>query len=328
MTKTRKGIAVVAPANKGARYVYVDSESEEISPPTSQRARTSSSETSIPVNKFEDAYGRGRADPADTRDRLNLSRRPKPAREPLRQPCQALPTVEQSKTLAKALFPDTDHHHDTLPTTDVLESKALEYKKAAGRYILRPTQNVQAHRPPPAHDIGGGTAIIDASLTRHTQDPIPEPNGIQKRQKSRAKHSSPKKDLEDLEEVEDMASGGAYIPTNQQRNMRACMVCSIVRTQQQFMQQGCPNCEDILELIGNPEQINDCTSQVFDGLIAVADTKRSWVARYQRLEGYVPGVYATQVEGILPEEVIGAVESAGINYVPRDGSEQEMLPKD
>ncbi|KAF1844876.1 transcription elongation factor spt4 [Cucurbitaria berberidis CBS 394.84] len=122
--------------------------------------------------------------------------------------------------------------------------------------------------------------------------------------------------------------GGAAISTNQQRNMRACMVCSIVRTQQQFMSYGCPNCEEILEMIGNSEQVNDCTSQVFDGLISVADTKRSWVARYQRLEGYVPGVYATQVEGILPEEVIAAVESAGINYVPRDGSEQDMLPKD
>jgi transcription elongation factor SPT4 len=106
------------------------------------------------------------------------------------------------------------------------------------------------------------------------------------------------------------------------------MVCSIVRTQQQFTTNGCPNCEDILELIGNPEQVNDCTSQVFEGLISVADTNRSWVARYQRLEGYVPGVYATQVEGILPEDVLVAVENAGINYVPRDGSEQEMLGKD
>lgn len=129
-------------------------------------------------------------------------------------------------------------------------------------------------------------------------------------------------------EPDTMIPGGAHIPPNQQRTMRACMVCSIVRTQQQFMTAGCPNCEDILELVGNPEQINDCTSQVFEGLITVADTSRSWVARYQRLEGYVPGVYATQVEGILPEDVLVAVENAGINYVPRDGSEQEMLGKD
>ena len=128
--------------------------------------------------------------------------------------------------------------------------------------------------------------------------------------------------------ADSMAQQGAYIPPNQQRHMRACMICSIVRTQQQFTTQGCPNCEEILELAGNPEQVNDCTSQVFEGLISVADTNRSWVARYQRLEGYVPGVYATQVEGILPEDILMAVENAGINYVPRDGSEQEMLGKD
>jgi transcription elongation factor SPT4 len=126
----------------------------------------------------------------------------------------------------------------------------------------------------------------------------------------------------------DTIQGGAFIPPNQQRNMRACMVCSIVRTQQQFMTNGCPNCEQIIELTGSTDAINDCTSQVFEGLISVADTSRSWVARYQRLEGYVAGVYATQVEGILPEDILVAIENAGINYVPRDGSEQEMLGKD
>jgi transcription elongation factor SPT4 len=125
-----------------------------------------------------------------------------------------------------------------------------------------------------------------------------------------------------------MIPGGAFVPPNQQRNLRACMVCSIVRTYTQFMNGGCPNCEEILELAGNSENVNDCTSQVFEGLITVADTSKSWVARYQRLEGYVAGVYATQVEGILPEEIISAIEAAGINYVPRDGSEDQMIPKD
>ncbi|KAH7117943.1 Spt4/RpoE2 zinc finger-domain-containing protein [Dendryphion nanum] len=118
----------------------------------------------------------------------------------------------------------------------------------------------------------------------------------------------------------------AYIQPNQQRNMRACMVCSVVRTTQQFQTQGCPNCESFLELRGNLDAVQECTSQVFDGLMTVSDTSRSWVARYQRLEGYVPGVYAVQVEGVLPEEVIAAAENAGIQYIPRDGSVSEALP--
>jgi transcription elongation factor SPT4 len=128
--------------------------------------------------------------------------------------------------------------------------------------------------------------------------------------------------------AQNMIPGGAFVPPNQQRNLRACMVCSIVRTYAQFMNGGCPNCEDILELIGNSDNVTDCTSAVFEGLISVSDTSRSWVARFQRLEGYVPGVYATQVEGILPEEHVSAIEAAGINYIPRDGSEDQMIPKD
>ncbi|KAF2118965.1 transcription elongation factor spt-4 [Lophiotrema nucula] len=120
----------------------------------------------------------------------------------------------------------------------------------------------------------------------------------------------------------------SFIPTNQQRYMRACMVCSIVRTEQQFKTSGCPNCESFLELTNNGEAIHECTSQVFEGLMTIADTNKSWVARYQRLEGYVPGVYAVQVEGVLPEEVIVAAENAGINYIPRDGSVSEALPVD
>lgn len=81
--------------------------------------------------------------------------------------------------------------------------------------------------------------------------------------------------------------------------MRACMICSIVRTTQQFMNSGCPNCEAFLEMTGSMDVIQEVTSQVFDGLITVSDTTRSWVARYQRLEGYVPGVYAVQVEGVV-----------------------------
>lgn len=137
----------------------------------------------------------------------------------------------------------------------------------------------------------------------------------------------------------------AYMNPNQQRNMRACMVCSVVRTTQQFQTSGCPNCEPFLELRGNIDAIQECTSQVFDGLLTVSDTSRSWVARFQRLEGYAPGVYAIQVEGVvsraitmsglqtltcqqLPEEVIAAAEAAGVQYVPRDGSVSEALPTD
>ena len=85
------------------------------------------------------------------------------------------------------------------------------------------------------------------------------------------------------------------------RSLRACMVCSYVQTGSKFQSGGCPNCESFLELKGSPEAVQDCTSAVFEGMIALNGLEGSWVARWQRLEGYVPGTYAVKVEGIVSE---------------------------
>ena len=86
---------------------------------------------------------------------------------------------------------------------------------------------------------------------------------------------------------------------------------------------------------GSQEAILDCTSQVFDGMITLNGLEGSWGARWQRLEGYQPGVYAVKGVGVvsvmfrpqsfvagsltwmkLPDEYISAAQSAGVNYVP------------
>ena len=55
---------------------------------------------------------------------------------------------------------------------------------------------------------------------------------------------------------------------------------------------------------------------MFEGLVTLADPSTSWVARWQRLEGYVPGVYAVKVVGTLTDEVRQAIEDAGARYIP------------
>jgi len=52
-------------------------------------------------------------------------------------------------------------------------------------------------------------------------------------------------------------------------------------------------------LANAPDAIQECTSQVYEGLITLADASQSWVARWQRLDGYVPGVYAVKVVGMV-----------------------------
>lgn len=114
-----------------------------------------------------------------------------------------------------------------------------------------------------------------------------------------------------------------YVLPSQQKHLRACMVCSIVQLHAHFLAHGCPNCEPYLALAHSTENVEECTSQVWEGLITLADPTASWVARWQRLDGYVTGVYAVKVVGTLPDERIQDIEDAGGRYVPRDGSATE-----
>jgi transcription elongation factor SPT4 len=328
----RKGTATVKKVNREDRYKTIDSGSKEISPTASNASdigNRSKGDSHDGEFDFEDEQEN--VDPAASGERLNLSKAAAesgPHADPdRRQPRQAPGTVDQSHLLENALFPaDVNKVRPSIegPLDFTFASRPQTSHQQPTRAPRGRARNSATPRTR-ATGQGRGTPAADANLAGRT--PNTAPTG-RRRPGQNSRPNPPPKNNDNDPEMADMIQGGAYIPPNQQRNMRACMVCSVVRTQQQFLTQGCPNCEDILELAGNPEQINDCTSQVFEGLITVADTTRSWVARYQRLEGYKPGVYATQVEGILPDEVIGAVESAGINYVPRDGSEQDMLPKD
>lgn len=113
----------------------------------------------------------------------------------------------------------------------------------------------------------------------------------------------------------------SFVTPGQYRHLRACMVCSIVMTWARFRDEGCPNCEEFLHLQGSQDQIDSCTSQVFEGLISLATPSKSWVAKWQRLDGYARGVYATKVSGQLPDDIRTSIEEeSGIQYIPRDGS--------
>ena len=114
-----------------------------------------------------------------------------------------------------------------------------------------------------------------------------------------------------------MPESANYVPPAKQRYLRACMVCSVVLTTQRFFEEGCPNCEDALQLRRSHDQIETCTSKVFEGVISLQDPRASWLAKYQRLDGYVPGVYAVKVVGQLPDDMVAQLrEEFGIAYIP------------
>lgn len=54
----------------------------------------------------------------------------------------------------------------------------------------------------------------------------------------------------------------------------------------QFEYDGCDNCEEFLRMKNNKDNVYDCTSNNFDGLIAVMSPEDSWVCKWQRISEY------------------------------------------
>ena len=158
-----------------------------------------------------------------------------------------------------------------------------------------------------------------------------------------------------------MSQVQAAIPTQPRaKQLRACLLCSIIQTPTDFRKHGCPNCEELMQvrlshprwkdyfscritsqMKGYPDRIQSCTTTHFEGVISVINPEDSWVARWQRtcacitgsLRGpradpfavakYVRGMYAVRVKGRIPEDVEAELENRNIKYRPRDGTDQD-----
>jgi len=104
------------------------------------------------------------------------------------------------------------------------------------------------------------------------------------------------------------------------RNLRACLVCSLIKTFEQFEFDGCDNCDEFLRIRNNRENVYACTSANFDGMIAVINPEESWVCKWQRIGRFTKGVYAISVSGKLPMGIQREMKSRSIIYRNRDVS--------
>nr|CAG4641416.1 EOG090X0NWO [Eulimnadia texana] len=107
------------------------------------------------------------------------------------------------------------------------------------------------------------------------------------------------------------------------RNLRACLVCSLIKTFEQFEYDGCENCDEFLRMKNNRDNVYDCTSSNFDGMIALMSPEDSWVAKWQRTNRKQKGVYAISVSGYLPASFVREMKSRGITYRSRDTSQRQ-----
>jgi Spt4/RpoE2 zinc finger len=102
---------------------------------------------------------------------------------------------------------------------------------------------------------------------------------------------------------------GAVPDDLREGKMRACLMCHVVQTLDQFILDGCPNCPQDIPARSSEDTVRRCspvarvcfpahtrfslfvsqvleaTSQHFDGLAAVFNPRKSWVARWERIGG-------------------------------------------
>jgi transcription elongation factor SPT4 len=109
------------------------------------------------------------------------------------------------------------------------------------------------------------------------------------------------------------------IPDTATRRLRACISCSLLKSQRDFLKRGCENCP-FLKMKDSPDAVLDATSDKFSGMLALASPHSSWLGKWQRIEGFHKGVYALTVEGELPPECVNAMEREGRTYYSRESS--------
>lgn len=118
---------------------------------------------------------------------------------------------------------------------------------------------------------------------------------------------------------EEEGSSVDIVPSSM-RNMRACLLCSLIKTCDQFEVNGCENCEEWLQLKGDRERVYNCTSSAFEGIISLMQPNDSWVAKWQHIVGQERGVYALSVDGKLPPSIVTELKIKGKDYKIRNTS--------
>lgn len=74
--------------------------------------------------------------------------------------------------------------------------------------------------------------------------------------------------------------GDHVVPTEvTQSKLKACMSCSLIKTTQQFVNDGCDNCP-FMSYIGDRERVGACTTSQFIGYVAGGQSSRQSRLRF------------------------------------------------
>ncbi|MGL5899440.1 MAG: hypothetical protein ACRCZW_07205 [Lactobacillaceae bacterium] len=100
-------------------------------------------------------------------------------------------------------------------------------------------------------------------------------------------------------------------PSTFSSRLKCCKLCS--RISSHLKSKGCENCTTV-------SKNSNIASNKFKGMIGLIDPNKSWVAKWQRINGLKRGLYALTVDGDVDEEVIVEYEKSGRVYINRKES--------
>ncbi|XP_044745493.1 transcription elongation factor SPT4-like isoform X3 [Coccinella septempunctata] len=105
------------------------------------------------------------------------------------------------------------------------------------------------------------------------------------------------------------------------RRLRACLACSLIKSFEQFLRDGCDNCEEFLRMRKDSDNVYLYTSKSFTGMAAMMQPSESWVGKWLRIGVCCPGMYALSVAGSLPREKMRQMRRLGLFCGNRDRSQ-------
>eukprot|EP01017_Pseudomicrothorax_dubius_P045092 TRINITY_DN773_c0_g1_i1.p1 TRINITY_DN773_c0_g1~~TRINITY_DN773_c0_g1_i1.p1 ORF type:complete len:116 (+),score=24.31 TRINITY_DN773_c0_g1_i1:153-500(+) len=98
--------------------------------------------------------------------------------------------------------------------------------------------------------------------------------------------------------------GQAYGVPQSLKRLRCCMRCYLIKTEEQFRNEGCENCPTMRQF----GDINGWTTTNFEGFVAIMRPGESWVSRWNKKARVSPGVYSIKVYGEMSQDVMDELQ--------------------
>lgn len=106
--------------------------------------------------------------------------------------------------------------------------------------------------------------------------------------------------------MNNMGSSIKFVAPNDVKKLRSCLNCHLVKTERQFRERGCDNCE-IFRAKGFT--VFEYTTANFESIINLTDPSKSGIARHLNLITFLPGSYSLKVGMEMSQELLESVKN-------------------